>query len=83
MVTVSHTSIEAVLEPALGLREHDLNRHFDLINEELYPPGSEDNPYEIELEDGSTQRRGWREAGVTCTAILAFAELHRLAVHVL
>ena len=56
---------------------------FDEIFNELYPPGVGDCPYEIETEDGSIERRGWREAGITTAIIVKFAECHRLSVHVL
>ncbi|MCP3885564.1 MAG: hypothetical protein GY700_08845, partial [Propionibacteriaceae bacterium] len=75
--------MQAVLQKSLGLQESDLEREFDLIFEELYPPGGEDNPFEIELQDGSFGRRGWRDAGVTCAMIEAFGRTYSLAVHVL
>ena len=37
----------------------------------------------LELEDGSVERRGWRQAGVTATMVLRFAELYSIATHVL
>jgi len=73
----------AVMQESLSLRESDLETYFDVIFEELYPAGSEDNPYEIEQEDGTFERRGWHEAGVTCAMIEAFGREHSLAVHVL
>ncbi len=39
---------------------------FDTLFAETCPPSSEDNPYEIELEDGTLQCRDWRSAGIAC-----------------
>ena len=56
---------------------------FDCIYHELYPPGTKDNPYEIEVEDGSVERRSWREAGITVAMVQAFCNVHKVSVHVL
>ena len=55
---------------------------FDAIEAEIYPPGSEDNPFEMELEDGSIERRSWRQCGITVAMIQRFAAEHRFSVHV-
>ena len=65
---VSH-QLAAVLEKQLNLQESDLDWLFDEIFNELHHPGVTDNPYELETEDGSIERRGWREAGITTAMI--------------
>ncbi len=42
---------------------------FDEIFNDVYPPGAENSPYELEVEDGSIEGRGW-EAGITIAAIM-------------
>jgi hypothetical protein len=37
---------------------------FDAIFNDLHPPGAENNPYDLEVEDVSIERPGWREAGI-------------------
>ena len=73
--------LEAVLARTLGLKEADMDWLFDEIAAELYPPGSEDSPFELELEDGSIEQRSWRQCGITVAMIQRFAEEHRLSVH--
>ena len=48
----------------------------------MHTPGAENNPCDLEVEDGSIERRGWREAGITTAMTMKFAEGHRLGVHV-
>ena len=75
--------LEAVLERTLGLKAGNMDWLFDEIAEELYPPGSEDNPFDLEHEDGSIERRTWRQCGITVAMIVKFAEVHFMSVHVL
>ncbi len=42
-----------------------------------------DNPYELEAEDGSIERRGWKEAGITTAMIMKFVAGHHLSVRLL
>ncbi len=56
---------------------------FDEIAEELYPPDSEENPFNMEQEDGSIEYRTWHRCGITVAMILKFAEIHSMSVHVL
>ena len=43
----------------------------------------EANTYLLELEDGTVERRGWKEAGVTVAMVLRFADMYNIAAHVL
>jgi hypothetical protein len=54
---------------------------FDEICDKLYSPGAENNQYELEAEDGSMERKGWREAGIATAMVMKFADCHRLSVH--
>ena len=74
--------LEAVLERVLGLKESDMDHVFDEIAAEIYPPGLEDNPFEMELEDGSIEQRTWQQCGVTVAMILKFAQDQCISVHV-
>lgn len=60
-----------------------LERDMDDIFQELYGKDHDDNPYVIETEDGAIERQGWREAGITCAMVHAFAVRHSLPVHIL
>jgi hypothetical protein len=64
-------------------KEENLERDMDQIYEELYGTDHEENPYVVEAEDGSIERQGWREAGITCAMVHAFAVHRGLPVHVL
>ena len=67
-----------------GLRAGDLDSHFDEIYQQLYGRDDlEENPDLLELEDGTVERRGWKEAGVTAAMVLCFAESYNIAAHVL
>ena len=72
-----------VLERTLGLKASNMDWLFDEIAEDFYPPGSEDNPFDLENEDGSIERRTWRQCGITVAMIVKFAEVHFMSVHVL
>ncbi len=75
--------LEAVLKRTLGLKASNMEWLFDEIAEELYPQDSEENPINLELEDGSIEHRTWRQCGITVAMILKFAEVHSMSVHVL
>ena len=79
---VSH-QLAALCKKILKMEEKDVEYLFDAIYHDLYPPGAEDNPYEIEVEDGSVERRSWREAGITVAMVQAFCNVHKVSVHVL
>ena len=65
-----------------GLRASDLDSHFGEIYQQVYGHDDfEDNPYLLELEDGTVERRGWKEAGVTAAMALRFAEFYNIAAH--
>jgi hypothetical protein len=49
--------LEAILERTLGLQVSNMDWFFDEIADELYPPDSEDNPSDLEQEDGSIEHR--------------------------
>ena len=75
--------LEAVLKRTLGLKASNMDWLFDEIAEEIYPPNGEDNPFDLEQEDGSIEHRSWRQCGITVAMILKFAEVHSMSVHVL
>ncbi len=75
--------LEAVLKRTLGLKASNMDWLFDEIAEELYPPNSEDNPFDLEHEDCSIEHRSWRQCGITVAMIVKFAEVHIMSVHVL
>ena len=59
-----------------GLRASDLDSHFDEIYQQLYGHDDlQENTYLLELEDGTVERRGWKDAGVTAAMVPRFAEL--------
>ena len=62
-----------------SLREGDLDYCFDEIYGDPYGADSEENPCLLEREDGSVERRGWKEAGVTAAMTMRFAEIHHMA----
>ncbi len=75
--------LATVLQRQLNLQESDMDCLFDQVFDELYYPGAVDSSYAIETEDGSIERRTWREAGITTAMIMEFGESHRLSVHAL
>ena len=75
--------LATLLKHTLDMTETDIDERFDKIHREMYTPGAEENPYEIETEDGTVECHTWRQAGVTTAMILAFAEALSLTVHVL
>ncbi len=64
-------------------KEQNLERDMDDIYQELCGKEHDDNPYLVEAENGSIERQGWREAGITCAMVHAFAVRRSLPVHVL
>ena len=64
-------------------KEQNLEKDFDDIYEELYGQNHDDNPYVIETEDGTTERYNWRDAGITCAMVHAFAVRRSLPVRIL
>jgi hypothetical protein len=64
-------------------KEENLERDMDQIFQELYGMDHEENPYVVETEDGSIETQGWRDAGITCAMVHAFAVRRGLPVHVL
>ncbi len=56
--------LEAVLKRTLGLKASNMDWPVDEIAEELYPPNSEDNPFDLEREDGSIEHRTWRRVAL-------------------
>ena len=60
---VSH-QLAVLCKKFLKTEEKDVEYLFDTIYHDMYPPGAKDNPYDIEVEDGSVERRSWREAGL-------------------
>ena len=80
---VPHQLAALLQRTSPGLREGDLDHCFDEIYGGLYGADSEENPYLLERDDGSVERRCWRTAGVTAAMIIRFAEIHYMAAHVL
>ena len=62
-------------------QEQNLEKDFDEIFAQLYGEEHENNPYLIEAEDG-TIAYGWRDAGITCAMVHAFAVCYNVPVHI-
>ena len=76
-ICVPHQLAALLKRTSPGLWEDDLDYCFDEIYGELYGTDSEENPCLLEQEDGTVERHGWKEAGVTAAMIMRFAEMHQ------
>ncbi len=72
---VSH-QLAAVTRKSLRLDEAEIEGVFDGVFEDLYPPGCVNSPYEIETEHGRTEKRRWRESGVTIAMVDALCKAY-------